>query len=80
MADKILAIDIGNTNIVLGIFRGESVVDFWRVNTVKKDVKQYLKLLPEALLNQKDIEGVVLATVVSDLKDVFVKISEDHLV
>ena len=78
MADKILAIDIGNTNIVLGIFRGESVVDFWRVNTLKKDPKQYLKLLPEALLNQKDIEGVVLATVVPDLKDVFVKISEDH--
>ena len=29
----LLVIDVGNTNIVLGLMRGQQVVDRWRVST-----------------------------------------------
>jgi len=30
----VLAIDIGNTNTVIGVFDNERLVDFWRISTV----------------------------------------------
>lgn len=77
MAQKILAIDIGNTNIVAGVFNGPTIVDFWRINTAKKDVAHYLKNLPDGLKEQKDIGGIVLATVVPDLREVFESLCEN---
>jgi len=76
MANKIVAIDIGNTNVVIGVFQGPSVVDFWRVTTAKKDAEHYLKTLPDGFRNLQDVEGIVLATVVPDLKEVFEKVCE----
>ncbi len=29
----LLAIDVGNTNTVLGVFDGEDVVEHWRIST-----------------------------------------------
>ena len=29
----LLVIDVGNTNIVLGIFDGKTLVDHWRIST-----------------------------------------------
>ena len=30
----LLAIDVGNTNVVLGVFAGEELVDSWRLATL----------------------------------------------
>lgn len=79
MARKIIVIDIGNTNIVIGIMQDATVKNFWRINTVKKNLEYYLKTLPDEIKNEKDIEGIVLATVVPDLRDVFEKLCENHL-
>ena len=76
MANKIIAIDVGNTNVVIGVFQGQSVVDFWRVATVKKDADHYLKTLPDGFKSLEGVDGVVLATVVPDLKEVFENVSE----
>ena len=32
----LLAIDVGNTNIVLGVFEGERLVDSWRLATLRE--------------------------------------------
>ena len=32
----LLAIDVGNTNIVLGVFNGETMVESWRLATDNK--------------------------------------------
>ncbi|NPA15367.1 MAG: type III pantothenate kinase [Deferribacteres bacterium] len=32
----LLAVDIGNTNIVIGVYRGKELVNFWRVGTDRK--------------------------------------------
>ena len=29
----LLVIDVGNTNIVLGVFKGKTLLDHWRVST-----------------------------------------------
>ena len=76
MTQKILTIDIGNTNIVVGIFAGSTIIDFWRINTAKKDAAYYLKNLPDGMKEQKDISGIVLATVVPDLREVFESVCE----
>ncbi|MBI1883313.1 MAG: type III pantothenate kinase [Chlamydiae bacterium] len=76
MSGKIVVVDIGNTNIVMGVFKGDAVVDFWRIATVKKDEVYYLKNLPDGLKEQKEIKGVVIATVVPELKEVFESLCE----
>ena len=32
----LLAIDVGNTNIVLGVFEGERLVESWRLGTLRE--------------------------------------------
>ncbi len=75
-----LAIDIGNTNIVIGIFdAGWKYI--WRLETSKtSDVFTYIfklsNLLLEAEIEPKDIKYKVLSSVVPELKDVFVELLE----
>ncbi|MBI1871490.1 MAG: type III pantothenate kinase [Chlamydiae bacterium] len=77
MSDRVLTIDIGNTNVVMGIFKDSHVpVEFWRINTVKKDADFYLKSLPESFKEQKGIKGIVLASVVPELSQVFESLCE----
>ncbi len=71
MTNKLVAIDIGNTNIVIGVFSGSTITNFWRINTIKKNADYYLETLPQGFRELKDIDGVVLATVVPDLREAF---------
>ncbi|MEK6538742.1 MAG: type III pantothenate kinase, partial [Nitrospirota bacterium] len=29
----LLAIDVGNTNIVFGLYENQNVIDYWRINS-----------------------------------------------
>ena len=70
----LLAIDVGNTNTVLGVFRdpdGE-LIHCWRLNTVRDRTVDELGLLTTSLCERhqvtaKDITGVVIASVVPSL-------------
>ena len=42
----LLAIDIGNTNTVFGLFDGERLDRFWRVKTDARDTADELALTP----------------------------------
>ncbi len=69
---SLLAIDVGNTNIVLGIFSGETLQVSWRLTTLPGRTVDELWLLVSRLFSEKsiprdDIEGVVLASVVPEL-------------
>jgi type III pantothenate kinase len=68
----LLAIDVGNTNIVLGVFDGEALVHSWRLQTVRERTSDELGLLVDGLfaharLDRKNIDGVVLGSVVPPL-------------
>ena len=71
----LLAIDVGNTNITLGLFDGEAIVGSWRVETVRTRTSDEYGLLIRLLLEQSGftasrITGVVGASVVPPLTPV----------
>jgi type III pantothenate kinase len=74
----LLTVDIGNTNIVLGIFAADKLIDHWRIATeMKKTEDEYALILQGlvALNNVKaeDASGAIIASVVPHLYPVLQK-------
>ena len=72
----LLAIDIGNTNITLGMFQGEQVRATWRLAPdVNRLADEYgvlmISLLSQEGLGKSDIDAAVMSSVVPDLEPVF---------
>ena len=68
----LLAIDVGNTNIVIGVFRGETLAHSWRLTTIRERTADELGLLLSELcdrneIRHRDIAGIVIASVVPPL-------------
>jgi type III pantothenate kinase len=68
----LLAIDVGNTNIVLGVFDGASLVQSWRLQTLRERTSDELGLVVDGLFAHSRIErarirGVILGSVVPPL-------------
>jgi type III pantothenate kinase len=68
----ILAIDVGNTNTVLGVFDGADMVMDWRICTEHNRTSDELGIITESLFAQMrmtphNFEGVVIASVVPPL-------------
>jgi type III pantothenate kinase len=65
----LLTIDVGNTNTVLGVFRGEDLIANWRLTTARaQTVDEYgvltRNLFSFAGLNQQEVSGVMISSVV----------------
>jgi type III pantothenate kinase len=65
----ILVVDVGNTNIVLGIFEGKKLIKSWRISTNKdKTVDEYgiqiRVLFHFSNIKHENIEAVVISSVV----------------
>ncbi len=68
----LLAVDIGNTNIVLGIFVGDRLTESWRLATSRARTADELRVIVSALfaersLDMAQVSGVVLSSVVPPL-------------
>ena len=68
----LLAIDVGNTNIVLGVFDGESLRVTWRLLTLRERTADEVGLMVTGLFANEQIDrarvsGVVMASVVPPL-------------
>jgi type III pantothenate kinase len=68
----LLAIDVGNTNIVLGVFDGASLIQSWRLQTLRERTADELGLLVDGLFAHSRIErvqirGVIIGSVVPPL-------------
>lgn len=68
----LLAIDIGNTNIVFGVYEEKNIVDYWRINSDNnKTTDEYGILFREALrltsAGVKDIDNAIISSVVPPL-------------
>jgi type III pantothenate kinase len=68
----LLAIDVGNTNIVLGVFDGDALVHSWRLQTLRERTSDELGLLVDGLfahekIDKTRIRGVILGSVVPPL-------------
>ena len=60
----LLAVDIGNTNTVLGVFDGTDLVESWRVKTDARDTADELALTFRGLLGSTPIDGVAACSTV----------------
>ena len=68
----LLVIDIGNTNIVFGVYRDDLLANHWRVSTVlERTADEYAILLNSLLYFEKvrltDIQSVIISCVVPPL-------------
>ncbi|MDY6011851.1 type III pantothenate kinase [Clostridium sp.] len=68
----ILLIDVGNTNIVLGIHKDDEYIASWRISTdAKKTSDEYsvqvMQLFSQYNLNPKEVEGVIISSVVPNI-------------
>ena len=80
----ILTIDIGNTNVVLGLFNEEQLIESWRLNTASTrtidECWVAVKLLSQdAGRDLLEIDGVVIGSVVPKETFVFKKMCDHYL-
>jgi type III pantothenate kinase len=80
---RLLAIDIGNTHVVFGIFDDDRLVEDWRVGTDHaKTSDEYavvlLNLLRLKAISATTVEAVVLSSVVPPLTSVFEELTEKY--
>src|SRR2546430_7556078 len=65
----LLTIDVGNTNSVLGVFRGEELIANWRLTTAREQTTDEYGVLMRNLftlagLDRDAITGVIISSVV----------------
>lgn len=65
----ILVIDVGNTNIVLGVYDNDELKHYWRIATNRNNTEDEYGLLVKSLFEHegtsyKDIEGIIISSVV----------------
>ncbi len=68
----LLAIDVGNTHIMLGVFREENIMVYWRLATCKESTEDELGMIVKNLLHNSrlkltDIESIAISSVVPPL-------------
>jgi type III pantothenate kinase len=79
----LLAIDVGNTNIVIGVFRGQTLAHSWRLTTIRERTSDELGILISDLcdrheIRQSEISGIVIASVVPPLTGSLVTMVMDY--
>ena len=72
----LLAIDIGNTNIVIGLYRGQDIVASWRISSdARRMADEYAatlySLFAQRGLSPKEVQAVAIASVVPPLITTF---------
>ena len=80
----LLAVDIGNTNIALGLFEGKKLYQHWKIRSEReKTSDEYeiilLNLLSKVHLEAKDINSVIISSVVPPLTPIFQDLSQELL-
>ncbi|NLZ93677.1 MAG: type III pantothenate kinase [Firmicutes bacterium] len=80
----LLAIDAGNTNIVIGVFNGEKLVTSWRISTKRQQTGDEYGIILKNLFLQaglKDVQltGVIISSVVPPLMPALTEMSRRYL-
>jgi type III pantothenate kinase len=79
----LLAVDIGNTNITIGMFKGEELTGTWRISTgVHRTPDEYaatlLSLLRQQGLDAPDVTKIAMCSVVPPLTTTFADLSQRY--
>ena len=79
----LLALDIGNTNIVIGVFKGAHLVAQWRLSTRRECTSDELAVFLQTAMNTRDlkfseVDGVAVSSVVPSLTPQAVRLARDY--
>ncbi len=80
----LLTIDIGNTNITFGLYKGDSLNASWRIRTIHEKTADEYGILMEQLFRHRgyrpeQVSGAALASVVPPLTPVFVQACRQYI-
>jgi type III pantothenate kinase len=80
----LLAIDAGNTNVVIGAYRGPKLIATWRTATDHDRTEDELAVTLDALLGQEDLsleemDALVLGSVVPPLTQAFTRLADRYM-
>jgi type III pantothenate kinase len=70
VSSNLLVADVGNTNIVLGVFHGEELISSWRLATARERTADEYGILARQLVGDAlhaQLEGAIVASVVPPL-------------
>lgn len=70
VSSNILVVDLGNTNIVLGVYRGDELLNSWRLATARERTADEYGILARQLVGDPKVlslEGAIVASVVPPL-------------
>jgi type III pantothenate kinase len=79
----LLTIDVGNTNTVLGVFRGKELAAHWRLTTARDQTVDEYGILTRNLLSLANIEpggieGIIISSVVPPLNSTLAETSKRY--
>ncbi|HUJ41086.1 MAG TPA: type III pantothenate kinase [Candidatus Acidoferrales bacterium] len=79
----LLTIDIGNTNTVLGVYKGERLAAHWRLTTARSQTVDEYGILARSLfenagLSQAELRGIIISSVVPPLNSTLAEMSEKY--
>jgi type III pantothenate kinase len=79
----LLTLDVGNTNTVLGVFRGSELIAHWRLTTARDQTVDEYGILTRNLftlagLEPKEIDGVIISSVVPPLNWTLAEMSRNY--
>jgi type III pantothenate kinase len=80
----LLAIDVGNTQTHIGVFRGDELAEDWRIATARESTADELatglsSLLGLRDLGLRDVGGAIVSSVVPQLTPQYERLSERYL-
>lgn len=81
---NILAVDVGNTHIEIGLYDNETLVDSWRIATGVHRTEDELMSFIHVFLGRRnrrfeDIRDLAIASVVPNITQIFTRMSEKYL-
>lgn len=79
----LLVIDLGNTNLVLGVYRGEDLIAHWRLTTRHNQTSDEYGILIKNLFLQsqidaQEIDGIIISSVVPPLSPALQRMARDY--
>ena len=77
---NLLVVDVGNTNVVLGIYRGDVLAGSWRLATARERTADEYGILTKQLIGDVagNLDGAIVSSVVPPLNSAFAAMIEQH--
>jgi type III pantothenate kinase len=80
----LIAVDVGNTQTHVGMFRGDDLVEHWRFATVREATGDQIAVVMSGVLGLRglslsDVDGAIVSSVVPQLAHEYEYISERYL-